>query len=105
MFALPRIGMFVEIRAVKFREPVRVLRKMRRHPIHDHADAGVMTRIDEMAELVRSSEAAGRRVIVRHLISPRAFERMLGDREQLDMRVAHLEHVGQQRLGKLEIAE
>ena len=105
VLALPRIGVFVEIRAVKLREGMRVLRKMRRHPIHDHADAGAMAAIDEMPELVRRSEAAGRRVIVRDLITPRAFERMLGDREQLDVGEAHLEHVRQQRLRKLEIAE
>ncbi len=42
MLALPRIDVFVEIGAVKFRQRVRVLREMRRHPIHDHADAGLM---------------------------------------------------------------
>ncbi len=105
MLALPRIGVFVEIRAIKFRERVGILRKMRRHPIHDHADAGAMTRIDEMAQLIRSPKAAGRRVIVRHLITPRALEGMLGDRQQLDVRETHFEHVGQQRLGKLEIAD
>src|SRR5262245_1843555 len=81
VFALPRIGMFIEMRAIKFRERVGVLWKMCRNPIHDHADAGAMTRIDEMAQLIWSSETAGRRVIVRHLITPRAFEGMLGDWE------------------------
>ena len=63
-----------------------------------------MARIDEMAQLIRSPEAAGRRVIVRHLIAPRAFEGMLRHRQQLDVGETHLEHVRQQRLGKLEIA-
>ena len=105
VLALARIGVLVEIRAVEFREAMRVLRKMRRHPIHDHADAGLMTAIDEMAELVRSSEAAGRRVITRHLITPRTFERMLRDRQQLDVGVAHLEDVRQQRVRELEVTE
>ena len=65
----------------------------------------LMTGIDEMAQLVGSSETARRRVIIRHLVTPRAFERMLGDRQQLDVRETHLEHVRQQRLGKLEIAQ
>ena len=89
VLALARIHVFVEIRAVEFRERMRVLRKMRRHPIHDHADAGLMTSIDEMPELVRRSEPAGRRVVIRDLIAPRTFERMLRHRHQLDVRVTH----------------
>ena len=41
MLALPRIGVLVERRAVEAREAVDVLGKMARHPIEDHADAGV----------------------------------------------------------------
>ena len=89
MLALARIHVLVEIGAVEFREPVRVLRKMRRHPIHDHADAALMAAIDEMPELIGIPEAAGRRVIIRDLITPRTFERMLRHRQQLDVRVAH----------------
>ena len=96
MLALARIHVLVEIGAVEFGQPVRVLREMRRHPIHDHADAGLMTFVDEMTELVRRSEAAGRRVIICDLITPRTFERMLRDRHQLDVGVTHLEHVRQQ---------
>ena len=95
VLALPRIGVFVEIGAVKFRQRVRVFREMRRHPVHEHANPGAMAGIDEMAQLIRSPEAARRRVIIRHLIAPRAFEGMLGDRQQLDVGEAHLEHVRQ----------
>ena len=105
VLALARIHVLVEIGAVEFRQPVRVLWKMRRHPIHDHADAGLMTFVDEMAELIRRAEPARRRVIIRDLITPRTFERMLRDRHELDVGVAHFEHVGQQRLRKLEITQ
>ena len=35
---LPRIGVLVEVRAVEFRQAVRVRREMRRHPVQNHAD-------------------------------------------------------------------
>ena len=105
MLALARIHVLVEIGAVELGQRVRVFREMRRHPIHDHADPGLMTFVDEMPELVRSSEPARRRVIIRDLITPRTFERMFGDRHQLDVGVTHLEHVRDQRLGEFEITE
>ena len=52
VLALPRIHVFVEIRAVEFGQSMRVFRKMRRHPIHDHADPDLMTPVHEMAELI-----------------------------------------------------
>ena len=105
LLALARVHVLVKIGAVEFGERVGVLWKMRGHPIHDHADAGLMTFVDEMAEVVRRTEPAGGRVIICDLITPRTFERMLGDRQQLDVGVTHLQHVRQQCLGKFEITE
>ena len=95
----------VEIRPVKFREPMRVLWEMGRDPIHDDADAGLVKLIDEMPELVGRSEPARRRVIIRDLISPRTFKGMLGDRHELDVRVAHFNNVGQERFRELEVTQ
>ena len=64
-----------------------------------------MTSIDEMPELIRVPEPAGRRVIIRDLIAPRTFERMLRHRHQLDVRVTHFQDVGQQRVSKFEITQ
>ena len=105
MLALARIRVFVKIRPVEFGEGVDVFREMRRHPIHDDADAGLVTFIDEMAELVRGSEPAGGRVIIRDLITPGAFEGMLRDRKQFDVGVTHFEHVRDERVRQLEIAQ
>jgi hypothetical protein len=52
MLALPRIHVLVEIRPVELREPMRIFRKVRRHPIHDHADARAMAPVDEIAQLI-----------------------------------------------------
>ena len=49
------------------------------------------------------AEAAGRREEADRLIAPRAVERMLADRQQLDMREAQVLHVGDQLVGELVI--
>jgi hypothetical protein len=67
------------IGAVEFSERMCVLSEMRRHPIHDHADAGLMTFVDEMTKFIRRAEPARRRVIICDLITPGTFEGMLGE--------------------------
>ena len=64
-----------------------------------------MTFVDEMTELIGCAEAASGRVIICDLVTPGTFERMLGDRQQFNMRVTHLQHVRQQRVGQFEIAQ
>ena len=49
MFSLPRVHVFIEIGAIKLGQRMRIFRKMRRHPIHDHADVGLMALVDKMA--------------------------------------------------------
>ena len=51
--ALQRIGVFIERRAVEVTEPVRVVGKMPRHPVEQHANTFAMTGIDEMGEIGR----------------------------------------------------
>ena len=90
MRALARIGVLVKMRAVEFRQPVRVAREMRRRPVQNHAKSFVMAAIHEIHEIVRRAVTAGRREIADRLIAPRAVKRMLHDGHQLDVRVAHL---------------
>jgi hypothetical protein len=46
VLALPRIHVLVKVGAVELGERMRVLREMRRNPIHDHADAGLVAFVD-----------------------------------------------------------
>ena len=105
VLALPRVGMLVERRAVELRQPVLILRKMARHPVEDHADAMAMALIDEVAEIIRRAEPAGRREEADDLVAPRSGERMLHHRHQLDVRVAHLADVRHQRLRQLAVGQ
>jgi hypothetical protein len=70
VLALTRVRVFVEIGAIELSKCVGVLWKMSRHPIHDHADAGLVAFVDEVAELVRRAESARRRVVICNLVPP-----------------------------------
>ncbi len=77
---------------------------MRRHPIHDHADAGAVAGIHKRLKVCRCAIAAGGREIAGYLIAPAAVERILHQRQQLYMRIAHLCKVRHQLPGQLAIA-
>ena len=70
-----------------------------------HADAGLVQRVDEVAEVVRAAEAGRRRVVGRDLVAPRAAERVLGDRQELDVREAGLGDVVDQLPGELAVGQ
>ena len=105
MLPLPRIGMFVKVRTVELGQPMRVLREVGRHPVEDDADPRLVAMIDEVAEFIRITEPAGRRVIPCHLVAPGPVVRMLGHRHQLDVGEAHLQTVGNEPLGEFDVAE
>ena len=85
MEAQARVGVLVEVRAVEAREPVRVVGEVRGHPVEDHADARAVQRVDQEHEVLRRAVARGRREVARGLVAPRAVERVLDDRHQLDV--------------------
>ena len=70
VLTLARVAVLVEVRAVEVGQAVRVLGEMPGHPIDDDADAALVATVHEVAELVRVAETAGRRVVIRDLITP-----------------------------------
>ena len=70
MITEPRIFMVVEMRAVKPRQAMWIVWKMRRDPIHDDADSFVMAGIDKRHKLFRRAEPTRRSKIAGRLISP-----------------------------------
>ena len=79
--------------AVKGGKAVGVGAKTARHPVHDHADARLVARIDKVHELLRIAVARRGGVVAGRLVAPGAIEGMLHKRHDLDMRVAHVAHV------------
>ena len=94
MEALARIGVFVKRGAVETRQALLIGREMRRDPVEDHAEARGVRAVDEAGESRRLAEAAGRRKQADRLVAPGFVERMLADRQKLDVGVAHVRDVG-----------
>ena len=105
MRALPRIFMFVEMRAVEEGEAVSVARKVRRSPIEEDAEAGLVAAINKFHEVCGRAESAGGGEIAKGLIAPRTVVGMLHDGEQFDVGVAKAFHVGNELVGEFAVAE
>lgn len=79
--------------AVKGSKAVGVGAKTAGHPVHDHADARLVARIDKVHELLRVAVARRGGVVTGRLVAPGAIEGMLHKRHDLDMRISHVAHV------------
>src|SRR5690606_32605334 len=90
MESLPRVGVLVEAGAVEPAETVRVGREMRRHPVDQHTDAGLVAAVDEPGEAFGRAEPPGWREQADRLVAPGAGERVLADRQALDVREAEV---------------
>ncbi len=97
--------MLVEGGAVEVSEAVLVGGKVRRHPIEDHAKARHMRAIDEALEAGRIAEAPRGREQADGLVAPGGVERMLGYWQQLDMREAHIDNIGDKLAGEIVVGE
>ena len=78
---------------VKSGKAVGVGAKTAGHPVHDHADASLVARIDKVHELLRIAVARRGGVVAGRLVAPGTVEGMLHKRHDLDMRIAHVAHV------------
>ena len=101
MKAFKRVGVFVQRRAIKLRQPVGIVGKMRRHPVQNHADTGHVTGIDERGKIIWRAITGRRRKLRQGLITPGTTERVLHDRHQLDMGEAQLLHIRDQAIRQL----
>ena len=79
--------------AVKGGKAVGVGAKTAGNPVHDHADACLVARIDKVHELLRVAVARRGGVVTGRLVAPGAIEGMLHKRHDLDMRIAHIADV------------
>ena len=88
MLASHPVGMLVERSPVEAGQRVLVAREVRGDPVEDDPDAGPMQHVDHRPQLSWSSKTSGRGVEAGDLVSPRPSERVLGDRQKLQMREA-----------------
>ncbi len=100
-----RVFMLVAGRPVKPRQPVRILRKMRRYPVDNYAQIVPVAHVHEVPELIRRPKTRRRRKEAHHLITPGTRVRMLHRRHQLQMREAKPLCVGNQPLHHLAVSQ
>ena len=105
MLAQPRVGMLVEMSAVKIAQAVRVVGEVGGHPVEDDAVAMAVQRVDEVGEVVGRAEPRGRCEVADRLITPAPVKRMLGDRHQLDVGEMGVVEVGDELVGQFAVAE
>ena len=99
------VGVFVEMRAVKSRQAVRVAGKVRGHPIQNNAQAGGMGRVHKILKILRAAKARRRREHAQRLVAPGRVQRMLTDRHQLQMRKAQVAGIRHQRIGQFAVVQ
>src|SRR5258705_2203501 len=70
MLPLARIEMFIERRPIKTGESKRIPWKMRRDPIHDHADPALLHIINQVTNIVERTVTGRRSIIITNLVAP-----------------------------------
>ena len=103
VLALSRICIFKCRCPVKVCQPMRILWKMRRYPVQDHADAIPVQIIDHIGKILWRAIAGSRRIISGHLIAPGSVKRMLCNPHQLHMGISHLLDIIRNGMGKFTI--
>ena len=81
-----RVRVLVQRLAVELRQRPGVAREVRRHPVEDHADPGLVQAVDEVAEVVGAAEPGRGGVVPGDLVSPGRAVRVLHHGEELDVR-------------------
>ena len=103
--AEPGVGVLVERGPVELGQRPGVAREVRGHPVDDDPDARLVQGVDQEPEVVGRAEPGRRRVVRGDLVSPRAAERMLGHRQELDVREPEVGDVGGQLDRELPVGQ
>jgi hypothetical protein len=99
------VGVLVQRRAVEARQRPVVLGEVPGDPVDEDPDARLVQPVNQIAEIVGRPVPCRRRVEPRHLITPGAGERVLRNREELDVGEAEVGEVLRQSLGRLAVRQ
>ncbi len=103
--AEPGVGVLVERGPVELGQRPGVAREVRGHPVDDDPDARLVQGVDQVPEVVGRAEPGRRRVVRGDLVPPRAAERMLGHRQELDVGEPEVGDVGGQLDRELPVGQ
>ena len=105
MFALARVGVFIECGAIELCEGVVVLGEMCGNPVEDDPESALVGFVDEGAEFIRGAEARGWCKLTGTLIAPRSAKRMFGDRQQFQVSKSEVNGIIDEGIRELEVTE
>ena len=94
MRPLSRIFVLVQACSVEPGQSVSIPRKMSRNPVQNHADSCFVQFIDKILKILRCAITCSRCIIADDLIAPGSIQRVLHNRHQLYMGIAHFLHIG-----------
>src|ERR1700689_3838816 len=97
--------MLVKMSPIKFRQAMRVARKMRRHPIQNHAQPLRMAAIHEIFEIIWLAVTASGREIPNGLVAPRSIKWVLRNRHKFEMGEAQSLCVGHQSFSQFAVRQ
>src|SRR5690606_5707758 len=103
MKSISHAGVFVSVCTVEREQPMRIIRKMRRHPVENHSNACLVKFIDESHQSLRIAEARGRSEEARALITPASIEGMFHHWHKLHVCESHFFHIWNESSRKLVI--
>ena len=103
MGSLSGIRMLVHAGSVKSSHSVGIPGEMGRNPVQDHTNPLTVHIIHKVHEIVRSSIAAGRRIISCYLVAPGGIQRMLHHWHELYVGVAHILYIIRQFYSQLPV--
>ena len=103
MLSQTGIGMFKNALTVKFSQAMGISCKMRRYPVQNHADSGLVQFIDQVHKILRCSVTGSRCIVAGHLISPGTVKRMLCNTHQFYMGILHLLQIFYDPVRKLPV--
>ena len=99
MVASSAVRVFIEVGSVKEAQSVSVFREMRRNPIQDDPNTGLVQTINEQFKPIRVTKTRSGRKITRQLVPPRRIIGVFHHRHKFDMGEAHIGDVLHQLLG------
>src|SRR5690554_1428820 len=99
------VFMFVKCCAIKVGEGVLIIGKVPRHPVQYHADVVLVTLVDQVTQIIRAPVTAGRGIIAGGLVTPGFIQRVLGNRQQLNVGEPGFQNIGNKLLCQLPIGQ
>ena len=100
-----RIVGFIQIPAIKISQTMIIFTEMTRHPVHNNPNTCLMCLVNQITQIIRSTETTGGCIIASSLITPGTFKWVLTQRHKLYMGIVHILHIVYQLVSQFPIGQ